>query len=81
MVNFNLEYIQERRKELNIPLQDMAIGMGFRNASTYLKYERGEYSFKANQLPKLAKLLKCRVSNFFEVDVAKTTTSIIKEVI
>jgi len=74
MQQFNLAFIVKRRKELNLSLQYMADGLGFRNASTYLKYERGEYQLRANQLPILAKLLQCSVSDFFIKNVAKSTT-------
>ncbi|MBW8350735.1 helix-turn-helix transcriptional regulator [Bacillus sp. IITD106] len=69
-MNFNLSFIKKRRTELDIPMQQMAIYLGFKNASTYLKYERGDYSFKAEQLPTLAKVLKCDVSDFFNLSVA-----------
>ncbi|AJH77501.1 MULTISPECIES: helix-turn-helix domain-containing protein [Heyndrickxia] len=74
MQQFNLAFIVKRRKELNLSLQYMADGLGFRNASTYLKYERGEYQLRANQLPILAKLLQCSVSDFFIKNVAKSAT-------
>lgn len=55
-------------------MQTMATELGFKHASTYLKYERGDYSFKAEQLPKLAKLLRCDVTDFFNQFVAKSAT-------
>lgn len=67
---FDLEYIKKRRKELKISMKQMAAELGFKHASTYLKYERGEYSFKAEQLPVLAKILNCDVSDFFKKNVA-----------
>jgi transcriptional regulator with XRE-family HTH domain len=71
MQNFNLDFIEQRRNELNIPMQKMADELGFKNASTYLKYERGDYAFKAKQLPTLAQLLNCRVADFFKKSVAE----------
>ena len=44
----NLPFIAKRRSECKLTLQEMAESLGFRNASTYLKYEKGEYDFKAN---------------------------------
>lgn len=72
MQTLNLEFIKQRRLSLNITLQEMAYHLGFKNASTYLKYENGFYAFKANQLPILAKTLKCNISDFFKQNVAKT---------
>lgn len=65
MNQFNLEYIQKRRDDLNITLQEMADAFGMKNASNYMKYEKGIYAFKAKDLPKLAKKLKCNETNFF----------------
>lgn len=61
----NLNFISKRRQELKITLQEMAQELGFKNASTYLKYENGEYLFKANHLPKLAKKLRCTIDQLF----------------
>ncbi|QKS70217.1 helix-turn-helix transcriptional regulator [Paenalkalicoccus suaedae] len=74
MRTFNLIYIKNRRKELQISLQEMAVSLGFKNASTYMKYERGDYSFKAEHLPLLAKELNCKIENFFSLNVVKTAT-------
>lgn len=81
MQTLNLDYIKNRRNELGINLQDMADrmrklnnGNGFKNASTYKKYEDGDYKFDAEHLPILAKILKCRITNFFGKGVAKTET-------
>lgn len=62
---FDLAYIAKRREELGVSQASMAERMGFSNASVYLKYERGEYKFKAEMLPTLAKALNCEVENFF----------------
>lgn len=61
----NLGYIKERRQTLNKTLQEVAIEVGMKNASTYMKYENGTYSFKAEQLPQLAKSLECNIEDFF----------------
>lgn len=71
MEQLNLNFIFHRRLELKISLQKMAESLGFKNASTYMKYERGEYAFKAYHLPMLANLLQCDIVNFFKKDVAK----------
>lgn len=68
----NLEFLKEQRLKLGISLQDMAESLNFKNASTYLKYESGDYQFKANHLPILARKFKCKLENFFEVIFAET---------
>lgn len=65
MNNLNLQKIKDRRLDMELSMQDMAENLGFKNASTYLKYESGEYAFKANMLPKLAKVLNLSIENFF----------------
>ena len=62
----NLKFIKTRRSELGISQQEMAEKLGFKNASTYFKYETGVYSFKAEMIPVLATELKCDMKNFFE---------------
>lgn len=69
----DLGYIKERRNEKKVTLQKMANRLGFKNASTYLKYENGEYAFKAVHLPIIAKTLECRMDElFFENNFAET---------
>jgi transcriptional regulator with XRE-family HTH domain len=65
MYNLNLNFLRERRLELNISLQEMADRIGFKHASTYMKYEKGIYSFKANHVPLLAIELKSPVEDLF----------------
>lgn len=74
MRTFNLDFIKQRRMELNLTLQATAEAMEMKNASTYLKYENGTYSFKAEQLPLLAYVLQCNVENFFSQRVAILAT-------
>lgn len=71
MQEFNLELIKQRRQELGLTLQEAAEAMEMKNASTYMKYENGTYSIKAEQLPLLAKVLQCSTENFFTKRVAK----------
>lgn len=68
----NLNFIKKRRKKLGYTLLDMAKKLGFKNGSTYLKYESGTYSFKAEHLPILAKTLDCTIDDFFIKNIAKT---------
>lgn len=67
----NLSLLKEAREEKKISMQEMAEFLGFKNASTYLKYENGEYSFKLEMLPKLSKKLGIPYKNFFVNDIAK----------
>ena len=65
MLVFDLAYIAKRRKQQRITQQEMARKLGFRQASTYSKYENGDYKIKAEMLPQLASILSCQVTNFF----------------
>lgn len=67
----NLDFIKQERLKLGLSLKDLAEVLGFKNASTYMKYEEGSYSFKANHLPILASKLNCTIENFFEYNFAK----------
>jgi transcriptional regulator with XRE-family HTH domain len=77
MEGLNLDFIKNRRNEKNISLQSMAESLGFKNASTYMKYENGEYLFKANHLPMLAERLDCKIDElyFFEKNISKIETT------
>ncbi|MGG1657828.1 helix-turn-helix transcriptional regulator [Brevibacillus sp. NRS-1366] len=65
MERINLPFIAKRRIEHGLTLQEMAESLGFKNASTYLKYEKGDYDFKAKHMPVLAKKLKCKLNDLF----------------
>lgn len=72
MKKLNLNLIRKKRKDSQMTLQEMAEIMGLKNASTYMKYEKGDYSFKAEHLPVLAKVLNCEIQDlFFENRLAK----------
>ena len=72
MLRINLEFIRTRRILLKLTLQDMAEALGFKYAANYMKYERGEYEFKANHIPALAQKLECEIDDlFFEKPFAK----------
>jgi transcriptional regulator with XRE-family HTH domain len=74
MRQINLDFIKTKRENLGISLQQMAHHLGFKNASTYLKYEKGVYAFKAEHLPILAEVLKCDLQDFFIINVAISAT-------
>lgn len=72
---FNLSFIKQRREELKLTHQEMAEKLGYKNGSTYLKYENGTYLFKADALPILARALNCEIKDFFTLNVAKIATN------
>lgn len=72
MKALDLDFIKTRRLELKKSLKEVANSLGMTNASVYTKYESGVYAFKADQLPLLAEVLECEISNFFTYKVAKT---------
>lgn len=74
MRKFKPSVIARKRAEKKISLQQMAEELGFKNASTYMHYEKGTYAFKAEQLPVVAQVLDCKVEDFFEEVVAKNAT-------
>lgn len=65
MKEVNLTQIKQRRKELKLTLMEMATELGFKNASNYYKYEKGEYEFEANHIPILMKKLKLKMKDIF----------------
>jgi len=68
----NLAYIVRRRNELGLTLQEMAEALGFKHASTYHKYETGQYSFRANHLPMIARKLLCTLDALYaDTDLRK----------
>lgn len=72
MKEINLILIKQRRKEFRISLLEMAILLGFKNASTYYKYEIGQSKFKAEHIPIVANKLKLKMNDiFFTQEIAK----------
>ncbi|MCQ6266346.1 helix-turn-helix domain-containing protein [Fictibacillus sp. WQ 8-8] len=73
MKSIDLAFIKARRIEQKITMQHMAVILGFKNASTYMKYEKGDYYLKAVHLPLIAKELHCDLASlFFENNFAKS---------
>lgn len=71
----DLAKIKRRRKEMRINQQEMAETLGFKNASTYCKYENGVYKFDADHLPIVANKLKFKLGEiFFENRISKIAT-------
>lgn len=65
METINLKFLQQRRAALKLTLQDMAEALDFKHAANYMKYERGDYEFKANHIPILAKKLNCSIEELY----------------
>lgn len=65
LMNVDLDFVRKAREENNISLMEMAKAFGFKNASTYLRYENGDYKFKAEMLPIMSKKFKCGIEDFF----------------
>lgn len=63
---FNLKLIEKRRRDLGITRKEMSQRLNFCNESIYWKYEKGIYKFKAETLQKLAEILHCDPSLFFD---------------
>lgn len=65
MLVLDLKGIKDKRSNLNISLREMADSIGLKDASTYMRYEKGTYLFKANHLPILAEKLNCSIQSLF----------------
>ena len=64
-MQLSLDYIRERRKSLNLTQKEMAEKLNLSSGAHYGKFENGVFKLKAEMLPALAKLLKCKIANFF----------------
>ncbi|MGY3777907.1 helix-turn-helix domain-containing protein [Isobaculum melis] len=62
----DLDLIREKRLALNYTHKEIAYYLGYKNPCSYYKYENGDYSFKANQLPILAQILNCELSALYK---------------
>jgi len=65
MRKLDLNFIVNRRKKLGFTMKYMADKLHISGASSYYKYETGEYKIKADMLPDLAMTLRCNIENFF----------------
>jgi transcriptional regulator with XRE-family HTH domain len=75
MLVLDLSYIKKRRNLLGYTQQDMADALGFKDKSTYSKLENGQQKWRAEQLPDLARVLNCKIINFFTKSVSKIETN------
>lgn len=67
MEQFDLDFIKKRRISLDLTLDYMARSLSLSGPGNYHKYENGQYKFRAEQLPKLAILLECKISDLYVV--------------
>lgn len=65
MYTVNLDLIKQRRKELNISIREMTLYLGFKNESTYYRYEEGVKRLKAEHVPAISKKLGMEMNEFF----------------
>lgn len=61
----DLSFIKEKRKAKGYTLKEMADLLGFKSASTYYKYENGDYKMDADMVAKLSIILSVGISKFF----------------
>lgn len=66
MKKLDLDFIKQKRESEGLTFKQVSTAMGFKNPSTYYKYESGKYSFNAHHLPVLAQILKCDPADFFK---------------
>ena len=65
MLIVNLDLIKKKRVELNYTQSDMAEKLCLSSPEKYSRRERGEYNFKATELPILARTLGVDVNDLF----------------
>ena len=66
MTPINLDIIRNKRIEKGISLEKMAKLLSLANGSVYYKRENGDYKFRPEELPILARTLECDLLIFFE---------------
>ncbi|MDT2845507.1 helix-turn-helix domain-containing protein [Enterococcus thailandicus] len=74
MYKVNLKLIKQKRELKGYSLKEMADLMGFNDKAKYYRREAGEYNFKSEELPQLAKILNIPISKIFTHEVAKKET-------
>ena len=60
----NESKIKELRKKQNLSIKELAVKMNVSHVAV-VKWESGETFPRAKLLPKLSKILKCSISDFF----------------
>lgn len=71
MFQVNLILIKKKRIEKGYSLQEMAELIGFSDKVKYYRRETGEYNFKPEEIPLVAKTLGIPVKKFFVQKVSK----------
>lgn len=72
MKQVNLEKIKEKMELKKVTQQELAIALGYKDASTVHKLLKGEYQFRAVHVPVLMEMLDLTLKDlFFDNDFAK----------
>lgn len=74
MYKVNLKLIKQKRELKGYSLKEMANLMGFNDKAKYYRREAGEYNFKPEELPQIAKILNIPISKIFTLEVSKKET-------
>lgn len=64
-MRINLPFIKQKREEIGLSMQDMAVLLGFKSAAAYYHYEKGERKFRADMLPILAHTFDCKIEDLY----------------
>lgn len=59
-------FMRKRRLELEYTQTYMAFCLGYKQSSSYYKYENGDQDLRAVHLPILAQLLECDIDTLFK---------------
>lgn len=74
MFRLNLQLIKETRKKKGYSIQYMSDSMGFNDKSKYYRRETGEYNFRSEEIPLVAKILGIPIEKIFIPKVSKIET-------
>lgn len=67
MPEIDLELIKSRRLKNKYTLNYMRMKLGLKSPSDYIRREKGEYKFKATEIPVLAKVLGIPIEKIFKL--------------
>jgi transcriptional regulator with XRE-family HTH domain len=64
-LKLNLNNIKQLRKKKKIPLEKMAIYLGYKTATGYFYAESGRCKFKPDHIPMIAEKLEVEIESLF----------------
>ncbi len=64
-MKMNLSFVEKKRKEKGLTMQNMAELLGFQSAPAYCNYEKGKREFRAGMLPILAHAFNCEIKDLY----------------